>query len=357
MLTVTATELPRLISCNGSRLMGDGVAPSDTDTTDRDKGIAAHWFVQQRHAGNQVVACGSKAPNGIYITVEMIGYLEEYIADTREAEIEVDTSFGAKNWHINGRSDAIHYNPGTQHLNICELKYGWHIVEPKNDWTLIAHAIGWMLKNPDKPIQTITFTIYQPRPHHHISRVRTWNIDIQKLGELHAVIKGTLTLPNDELNSGPIQCYRCPHVTNCPAARQAEYNSIEASEMAFVDEIDNVELSFRLDQVSRALSVLKEQEKAYNDLALHRIKKGDIVKNYSLINDMTNLLWKDHVTPEIVQMITGEDLTTKKLITPTQAKNKGVSEGVIASMAERRNKGAKLVRMDADDKAKKMFNT
>jgi len=123
MLSVTATELPRLMACNGSRLMGVGVAPFDTGGTTRDEGNAAHWLIEQVHGGRRAEqVIDQKAPNGVYITVEMVEHLEDYISNTRGAEIEVETSFGAKNWQINSRADAINYNPGTQHLNICELK-------------------------------------------------------------------------------------------------------------------------------------------------------------------------------------------------------------------------------------------
>ena len=133
-------------------------------------------------------------------------------------------------------------------------------------------------------------------------------------------------------------------------------NAIEASEMAFVDELDNDDLSFQLDHTLRAMKVLKQIHEAYSEQAMHRLKAGQVVNNYTLDNDLTPLKWKSHATPDVVQCMTGRnDLTKPKLITPTQAKTAGVPEEVIDGLAEKHNKGVKLVRTDANAKANKLF--
>lgn len=358
MLTVTATELPRLMACNGSRLMGSSTSLVQTDDTVRDEGNAAHWLVEQVHAGHFTVEelIDRKAPNGIYITSEMVGYLEEYLKAIREGGyVEIDTSHGTLSWQINGRADLAKYHAPTKHLRIADLKYGWSIVEPENNWTLISHAIGYIAQH-NLEFSTITFTIYQPRAYHPAGRIRSWQIDHEQLKELWKQLATTLTTPNDILNTGK-HCYNCPALATCPAARKAQMNAVDASEKAFVDEIDNEELSFQLDHMKRAIDVLKQQEKAYNEEALNRIKQGQIVNNYSLDHELTNRMWQKHVNPDLMKILTGKDLGKKQdLITPAEAERRGVSKEVVAPFVERCNKGVKLIRMDANTKANKLFN-
>lgn len=359
MLSVTATNLPRLINCNGSRLMGATLPPVDAADANKDEGNAVHWLAAQIHNGKLTAetAVDQQSPEGIFITSEMVENVEEYVsAIDSYSTVEVDTSHSGNGWHVGGRADSITYIPMRQHLIINELKYGWRIVEPEMNWTLISHVAGFIANNPDKPVQTIDLTVFQPRPHHFQGPVRTWPISISKFAELYNHMAATLQSPDNLLHTGEIQCHYCPALATCPAAREAQFNAIEAGGKAFSDQIDNDNLSFQLDHLKRASAVLKDLEKAYGELALYRVKQGQIVPNYSTEAELTNRNWKENLTPEFVQALTGKDLSKKQLITPAQAEKAGVSKEVVAALCERHNKGVKLVRVDADTKAKKAFN-
>lgn len=356
MLTVTATDLPRLMACNGSRLMGGSPPPVNADETVRDEGIAAHWLVEQvaKGAFTAEELIDRKAPNGVYITDEMVEYLEEYLNCVRQGgQVEIDTSHGNALWQINGRADHILYDNGILYIN--DLKYGWSLAEPEKNWTLISHALGFWFKHEGMKISKVVFRIFQPRPHHAVGRIRDWSVTGEELVRLYDEINGMLCVPSDMLQTGT-HCRNCPALAHCPAARAAQYNAIEATEKAFNDSLDNAALSVHLDRLRRASEILEQAQKAYNDVAMHRLQEGQIIDNYALENDLTNRQWQAHVTPELMQILTGKDLTKKKLITPTQVEKAGVSKEVVASLCERRNKGVKLVRMDANARAKKMFN-
>lgn len=356
-LTVTATDLPRLMACNGSRLMGGSTPPVNAADTVRDEGNAADWLVAQVYSGKFTAEelVDRAAPNGIYITVEMVEYLEEYLKDIQNSQIEVDTSYAGQNWQVNGRADRIAYKPASAHLIVGDLKYGWGIIEPHGNWTLISHAVGWIARNPTLPVNEISFIIFQPRPYHPDGQIRTWTITREHLMELYGQINATLSNPSDMLVTGS-HCYRCPALALCPAARLAQMNAIDASEQAFEDDIDNENLSFQLDHIARAIKVLEQRFDAFKELATHRVRHGEVVRNYVLENELTNRQWKGHVTPELLTIMTGKDLTKKNLITPNQAEKAGVSKDVVAAFTERRNKGVKLVRKDIDAQARKMFN-
>lgn len=359
MLVVTADELPRLMACNGSRLMDGQELSIDRPDIVRDEGNAAHWLCKEVHQGNFFAEelIDRKAENGVYITPDMLEYLEEYLAGLvlPGTLVEYDTTFNTGLAQINARTDRARYDEEHKTLYIDDLKYGWSIVEPEMNWTLIAHALGFMFKNPDKDIQQVVMTIFQPRPYHYKGRVRSWQINRATLEEFYNQLVATLANPTDQLNTGQ-HCYRCPALATCPAARKAQMNAVDASETVFNEEIDNDRLAFELDHLQRAIEVLKQRQKAYQELALHRLRQGEIIENYAVDNELTNRQWQSHVTPEFLKMMTGKDLVKTQLITPAQAEKAGANKEVVAALTERRNKGVKLVRIDADAKAQKMFN-
>lgn len=358
MLNIIASDLPRIMNCNGSISMGESHPPIESNDETKNEGTAVHWLAQQvltkKFTAEELV--DRKSENGVFITPEMVEHLEEYLNSTLpNSEIEFETSHGGDNWQINGRADRISYVEAGGHLLIDELKYGWRIVEPEMNWTLISHAISFVVRNPELKINMITFTIYQPRPYHPEGKVRSWRIGIGDLTELINKLNETLNSPSETLNTGD-HCHYCPAMAVCPAARKAQMNAIEATHKAFRDDIDNDNLSFQLDHLKRASQVIKEMEKAYNELALYRLTKGQIIQNYALEKELSNRQWKEDITPEFLEMMTGKNLTKKQLITPKQAENEGVPKEFVEALTERRNKGVKIVRMDANTKAKKLFN-
>lgn len=357
MRSITATDLPRFMDCNGSRLM-EGFQPAISDDTARNEGNAAHWLIQQiaggHFAGEELI--DRKAYNGVFIGVDMLENVSAFLEGKgRGGQIEYETTFrdpGGK-WEVRSRADRIKYDNGD--LYVDDFKYGWGVVEPENNWTLIAHAIGFISNNPTLAVRNIHFTIYQPRPHHPDGKIRTWTVTEPQLRMLYATLSETLTHPSDLLITNS-HCGRCPAAVNCPAFRKAQMNAIDASEMAFNDKLENADLSYIYENIERAAKVLDGAQKAYKELMLHKMRLGEIMPNYSIENELSNRELKDFVTIDMVQAITGKRLTKEKLMTPKQMEDHGVPKEVVASFCERRNKGAKLVRISEDAKARKLFS-
>jgi len=359
MLIVTATDLPRLMACNGSRLMMGSLPVVERDDTVRMEGNAAHWLVEQIYAGLHTAEelVDRKAPNGIYITPEMVEHLDRYLQADHgiDTTIEQDYNITGEGWQVNGRWDRARYTAHDFTLYIDDLKYGWSIVEPERHWTLIANAIGWMIRyGATHRVDRIVFTVFQPRPYHPLGTVRSWEINQIALTGQCLQIGETLSAPNDQLNTGQ-HCYKCPALAFCPAARKAQLNAIEASEKAFVDKIDNTALSFQLDHLTRAMTMLKQSYDAYAELAEHRIKAGENVTNYALERGMSNYHFPDHLTVEIMQGITGKDLRKNDIMTPAQAIKHGVPKEAVDALKTRHETGTKLVRVDLNAKASKTF--
>lgn len=367
MLTLKADDLPRFMTCNGYRVMPHNV-PFNVDDTDRDEGNAAHWLVEQVHRGifhlDELV--DRKAFNGVFITEEMIEYADEYLnAIMGKGQVECDTSYSdGQNYSIRGRADHIEYSTWnkpqggvTKILHVSDFKYGWGIVEPKGNWTLISHALAWIFRNPNEQVDEIVLRIFQPRPHHVEGKVREHRYSRDELlNVLWPQLSAALSNPSDQLRTSE-HCKKCPALASCPAAMSACMNAIDVSEQALPSEVDDKTMGFMLDNMERAIKILEQNKKALSEKALHRIKAGAIIPGYGRETELTNRQWKEGITVDVAPVLTGKDLSKKQLITPAQAIKAGVSEVVVNSLCERREKGTKLVRISADQAAKKIFNT
>lgn len=358
MITVDAGNLNRIIPCIGSLQMQADPSSSEMDNTICEEGNAAHWLASTVFHGNYMIdeLIDRKAPNGIYITPEMAEHVSDYLnaidrSPHQKCFMEHDTGYGTDLFRVNGRADFVSHCDTL--VNVDDFKYGYTIVEPRMNWTLISHAVGYIATLPFAP-KIITLTIHQPRASHHDGRVRYWSISYNELLELYNTISTILSFPTNQLQTGT-HCYKCPAFASCPARQAAEMNAIEATGTAFNATLTDDELSSRRDTVSRAIALLKQTEKAYDDQLIHRLKNGHIIKNYGYETDYTNRVWKEGVTPQLMKMITGKDLTKPQLITPRQAEQAGVTSETIAPFTERRSKGMKLIRVSADKKAKKLF--
>lgn len=353
MLSLTATELPRFMACNGYKSLG-GIEPFNPSTEQTDEGNAAHWLCEQvYHGANAEDLIGQTAPNGLYITADMVEYCREYLEfiTSGNCEVEVDTSHSGNGWEIRGRADCIKYENGV--LMVADLKYGWRIVEPENNWTLISHAIAWCTKHQIAP-DNIVFTIYQPRPFHPQGIVRTWIINYTDLMSLYQELSEVLSHPSSTVCSGS-QCYKCQCLSQCPAAQIAAMNAIDVAEMAFDSEISNERLTWMLANLKRAQEIIKQSYDAYEDLALHRLKAGGRLKGYSMQQALGQTTWNDGITSDVVKMMSGVDVRVDKIMTPAQAKKAGVPEELIKSMTHRPDNGFKLVAVDEKKLAEKMF--
>lgn len=357
MLQITADELPRLMQCNGSRLMQSSIPPAASDTKIRDEGIAAHHAATMlfERRINAAELINTKAPNGIFITHEMINHVSDYIDELiirpdATGTMEVVTSWSS----ISGRADHIAWYPDISTLYIDDFKYGYGIVEPEQNWTLISHAIGYCERFNINPAKVV-LTIHQPRAPHPEGGTRVWEITNIALVQYKWIINGVLSAPTDELNTGPA-CNKCHALPTCPAAHSARMNAIDCAVMAFDDDLTDERLAYELDLLKLAQSTIDQGLNAREELAKHRIRKGSVVKNYSVKTGLTNRLWKPFVTPELIMALTAVPVTEPaKLATPAEAIRRGISESVVASLTERRPTELKLVRADADKQARRLL--
>jgi hypothetical protein len=358
MFKIIADHLPRFMTCNGSRLLAASVPPAPDDTSARDEGTAAHYMAVAAYRGTPIDSLvDRKSPNGVYMTSEMAEHAGNYLEILRShlsGNVELDTSHDySPHWIVNGRADFVGFSAPTT-MRVIDFKYGWRLIEPMNNWTLISHAIGALAQNPHH-VDAIELCIFQPRPHHPDGHFRIWEISYPQLTQLHAMLNASLKEPSDQLVTSP-HCHKCPALATCPAARAAEMNAIEAADMAVDDRMTDKELAFSLDNLNRAKKMLEDRLEALSELAKHRIKTGAVIDNYSAEMGLGNRRWKEGMTGEMLQAMTGQDMRAEpKLLSPAEAERRGIAKTIVNSLTERPPTGMKLVRISANKKATKLF--
>lgn len=344
------------MACNGSIFMTKN-KKFEVDDTITEEGNAAHYLAEQVFKGlftaDELI--DRKAPNGVFITAEMADHVDGYLRDIKgKGFVEIDTSYRDTGWEVRGRADHISFEGGV--LYVDDFKYGWKIVEPDHNWTLISHAVGWMINNWGEisAVKSVVFRIYQPRPYHPRGAIRQWSISTQELMGFASEIKSALSKPEQKVLSGS-HCYKCPSLASCPSTQIAAMNAIDVSEQAFDSNMSNDDLSYVLEQFSRAKDALEQFIDAAEDMLKHRLKAGQAVKGWGLQIDLGQKKWLDGVTPEFIEALTGVDVSKKSLITPNQAKKAGVLEDVVESLCDRPTKGVKLVKVDENKRAEQLF--
>lgn len=359
MLRINADDLPRFMACNGSRLMQPSYPAVPGDNTIRDEGIAAHFM--STAAFNNVPLenmTNTKAPNGVFMTNEMTAHVADYLdnitvfhgfADFALRAMEVNCDHES----VSGRADYAAFT-SDQAITVGDFKYGYRIVEPDMNWTLISHCIKLSIDFPGA--QKFNIFIFQPRAYHRKGAFRVWSIDRFKLNSLRDQLYDALANPSDRLNTS-VHCGKCPANATCPAAQMAGMNAIEAGDIAHNDDIHNDFLSYELDILKRAADTIKARLEALQELAQHRITYGQPVPNYSLEHGLGKTRFKEGITPDLLFALTGKDLSKKELVTPAEAKRRGVNEKFLETVTERPSTGKKLVRITADDKARKLFGS
>lgn len=346
MLSIHASRLARPMTCAGSLFFKD-LPPEETGQAAKE-GTAAAEYLERLLLKMDLP---THARNGVYFDNDMKFFAQDLVSEVEamvhagincEQRIDWQTRSGVT---IKGRYDMSFVYHGK--LYIDDYKYGWGIVEPEGNWQLIAYAIGEVIRL-GMAFPTIVMRIHQPRPHHEKGTSREWEITYDQLldykeqieSRMDAIVAGEKSL----VTSG--ECKYCPAAAFCPAFGKAFHRGVEVIQDFLQDNIDNTELSFQLDLVSRIEEIIKIRKDSIEQLAADRIKNGNVVPNYISEHRYGHRKWLSTISPEVIRLTTGKSIIEEVMMSPAKAEKVGVPKELMSQMTERPFLGVKLSRKD-----------
>lgn len=307
---------------------------------------------------------GAMASNGVYFDEDMKFYTTPIRADIEsrtasevmcEHRIDWLTPSGVV---VKGSPDiAFVDHEGT--LCIEDLKYGFGIVEVKENWQLLGYAIGEVIRR-NRSFDKISLKIHQPRPHHEDGATREWILTYPALlgykerieNRMQEIVNGLRTLVTSE------HCKYCPAAGEaCTAFNRLFYSSLEVSTEFVQDSLTEQEISTQLDQVKRALEVIKIKQDSLVELGVSRIKRNLVIPGYTQVPQYTNRVWNNGITPDSLMTMTGLDLMEKSFMSPAKAEKAGVSKELVNQLAGKRLTRMKLEKKDTTEIGNKIFGT
>lgn len=362
MIKVAVSDLPRVMACAGSvALVAQAKLKRPPEVVEDDaqrEGTAAHWVAEQRFKGNTADLVGKEAPNGYVVDAEMQQHADAYFATFNMSElvhrVESRGKWEGPGFVLQGQSDLV-LRPSVYLLVVNDFKYGFRIVEAEGNWQTIGYAIIEVMGlQPGEPAPTeFVLGIYQPRPFHPDGPFRFVRITAYELFVFYQQISERLTAISNGLDlttSGP-HCHYCPANANCPTFLESTYNAIDASRRVKVILDNPAYIRPVLDEIDRAMEVLKNAKEAYEEEATSRMKRGEQVPNMRVEPRLANTTWRGGIGQ--IESATGLSLTEPKPITPAEAKRRGMTDEQIATHTHRPSIGIKLVRTDAEKERKR----
>jgi hypothetical protein len=361
---IRASKAARMVRCPGSLRM-ERNAPPRPESDDAKEGTAAHWvgeMVLSGQAPDTIALVDRLAPNGVIVTIEMAEYVDIYVDHIRsrsggQLHIERSFKFDVNNITITGTSDSVYVTDDT--IYVDDLKYGFRLVNPVENWQLLIYAMGSVLSMPGTYVpKRIVMSIVQPRPWHRGGPIRSWEVTYDQLNEWYKelTVNATEAMRDDApLKSGE-HCIYCDARNECPAWQRAGMNAIDIICDGVNDILTPGALSMELTNLRRAKTVLESRLAALEEMAKERVKAGNLIPGYDIQRSYGHAKWLKTVDAPTLEMMTGKCLSEQKLVTPAEAKRRGVSEEIVKAFTERPDNGFKLIQIDLDQTAKELFN-
>lgn len=357
-MEIRCSQLARPMACAG--FLSFENLPVQEAGEAAEEGTAAGELLERKLLGKDIPR---QARNGVYFTDEMHFYVDpivEEIHGNRDSEVlceqRIDWQSRSGVW-IRGSYDISFVRAGR--LYVDDLKFGWGIVEVKDNWQLLGYAIGEVIRRKSH-FPEIVLRIRQPRPHHEDGPCREWVLTYPELlaykekidARLEQIVAGYR-----ELSTGK-QCKYCAAAPEaCPAFNRLFYRALEVTYDFHQDQIDEVELARQLDQVERATEVIKIKKDSIEQLAAMRVREGKVIPGWITEERYGDRRWKDFVTPEVIESLTGKNLVEKSILSPAKAEKAGLPKEFVNQLVDRKFLGQRMVKKDAKQIADKIFGT
>lgn len=342
------------------------------DTPESLEGNAAHWVFAEMLAGRPVSE-GMQAPNGVFITDEMMDGAE-LVVDTVRARIPAGTvlhveepvaipRIHAQCW---GTPDIWAFYGVT--LEVIDYKFGHRFVDEYENDQGVAYIAGIVdvlaAKFGEGPglfdqRLKVNFTVIQPRCFYKGSPVRTWSVmasDLRGHTNQLANAAGVALAPNPPAVTNS-ECGDCPGRHACPALQQAAYRDAEFAVKSSPVELPPAAASLELRMLERSLERLQARVEGMREAVATYIRQGHAVPFHRAEQGYGRQQWT-MPTEQVLAMgqLMGVDLSKPGVKTPKQAMKSGVDEAVIKAYSITPLGSLKLISDNPAD-ARRVFGT
>lgn len=320
--------------------------PQD-DADESAEGTAAHWVNIQP----EPPALGSRAPNGIAVTAEMLEGRALWLQatagvlpglDEQELHDEPGTYRG-------GTPDRYAYSAPL--LVVYDYKFGHGQVEVFENYQLIEYTRLILKRHGLSDLQTmVRLVVVQPRGYHAQGPVRVWEVGqaamLRAYWNLLDAGAAKALQPNPPGIVGE-HCRYCPGRHACDALQRNTWQRIEQAGASLPLELDARGVGYELREVRRALKLLQARETGLDAQATALLMRGERVPYFHMGSTKPRQVWK--ISPEqLAGLGRAFNVTLTKLepITPTQAIAAGMPADVVAPFVDQPRGELKLIEDD-----------
>ena len=318
-------------------------------------GTASHWAMAEI-ADGRVVAEGQITDDGHILTEEMIDGAQMLVDDVLtllphvprhewhvEQRVGMARRIHAANW---GTPDLWVYDPTTRTIYLWDYKFGYGIVEVFENWQLVDYLAGILEELEriygqhldDRQIKVV-FTIVQPRAFHPEGPVRRWHVSsAANLRGMH----NRLEMAAEDAMSGFAKatpnpnCVYCEARHVCQALQRDAYRSAQISMQAvpllLSPEATGLELTL-LTEAAKRLEARINALQVSGDAMAHA---GKVVPGWELVREPAREQWTDPEQAAAFARTFNLDIhKPDSLITPRQAREKGMPAEIVALVSDR----------------------
>lgn len=318
---------------------------------------------------------GKAASNGVIFDVEMYEGALMY-ADNAFSVMMATGQFSGPNVRIEqrlsipvvhetqfGTPDLSIFHPETYTLYLYDFKFGFRLVEAFENWQLINYYAGLLdVISPltpglDDQRLKVVMRIVQPRAFHSDGPIRQWTV---RGSDLRPHINILSSAAHEALSGNPRaipgdHCYKCPGRHACEAAQRVGNRGMDyISTLRILNQTPDT-IGRELHYLERIAKVLEARIDGLRAQAETLARRGENIPFYRMEMGKGRETWKKPEA-EVLLMgdLMGKDLRKISVITPKQARDKGIDAATILEYAHTPETGMKLV-PDNLVKAAKVF--
>ncbi len=364
---VAPSGLHLTMACAASLLM-QLMAPEPPPSEETLEGDAWHWHAGQWAQGNKLDIGAVFKSGGQEWTVDtdMVTGSKLWAYHTcnhSTARFEDPVSMPQIHVQCHGTPDWWQARDGVDTslpgISVKDYKSGHRVVEAFMNWQLIAYALGVCNRLGVTDLSTpIQLAIIQPK--HYGQQVKEWNTTLGNIMVYVARIAARVAesmVPNAIATVGA-HCIDCKARHLCKTLQHGAMHVVEFTGVAEAQELPNEALGAEARILGNALKILEARYKGLHTQIEALMRSGTSIPFWTMADGRANLKWNDGVTVEDIRMLglaAGVNTVQPlKPITPTQAKDAGVAEELIAAYATRSPAG-KVLKPDTTTAARRVF--